>query len=124
VGRVESGGDLGAEAEDVVDRQRTPGEALRERLALDHLEHEVVDLVALHGLLPYVVERADVGMVEGGDALRLALEARAELGVAGELLREDLQRHVAVESGIAGFEDLAHSPRPQLARDLVGAEPG
>ena len=48
-----------------------------ERLAFEVLHHQVVDPV----LLADVVERADVGMVEGGDGARLALEPRAAVGV-------------------------------------------
>ena len=44
-----------------------------------------MQLLALDRRAADVVDRADVRVVEGGDALRLALEARAELRVGGEL---------------------------------------
>src|SRR5262249_7484523 len=59
---------------------------LVERLALQVLEHEVVD----PALVTDVVEHADVGVVEGRDRPRLALEALAQLGVPGEVLGQHL----------------------------------
>ena len=59
-------------------RQRPAREALRERLALDELEHEVRRARRL--LEP--VDRGDVRVVERRERLRLALEARQALGVA------------------------------------------
>ena len=74
-------GDLDSEAQDLVDGQRPLGEAIGQRLAFEVLQDEVVDAV----LLADVVERADVGMVEGGDGAGLALEARAQVRVRGQM---------------------------------------
>ena len=76
---VESGGDLLAVEEDFVEAQGRAREPGGERFALDHLEDEVVDGLALDRLLADVVQGADVRMVQRGDALRLAFEPRAEL---------------------------------------------
>ena len=54
------------------------------------------------------VDRRDVRMVERGEDLRLALEAREPLGIARERVGQNLQRDVAVELGVAGPIDLAH----------------
>ncbi len=111
-------------------RRRTSGSgsgplarALRERLALDELEHHVVQLGALDRRAADVVDRADVRVVEGRDALRLALEARAELRVGREQRRQQLERHVAIEPRVAGAVDLAHPARAERSHDLVGAQP-
>ena len=58
-------------------------------------------------------------MVERGQHLRLAREARQALGVAREELRQDLQRDVAIEFGVAGAIDLAHTAFAKLVEDLV-----
>ena len=121
---VEGGGDLGAQLEHVLQRQPTLLEPPGERLPFDQFEHEVVQLAAVHFRASHVVERADVGMVQGGDALRLALEPRPELGIRGQLRREQLQGHVALQAGVAGAIDLAHPAGAQRHRDLVGAQPG
>ncbi len=50
----------------------------------------------------------DVRMIERGERLRFALEARETLGVIGERRRQNLQGHVAAELRVAGAIDLAH----------------
>lgn len=49
-------------------------------------------------------------MVQGGQRLRLALEALQPLGVRGHLGRQDLQGHVAAELGVRRAINLAHAP--------------
>src|SRR6185369_6205639 len=61
-------------------------------------------------------------MVQGGEQLRLPLEAGAPLGILRESGGEHLDRHVPPQAGVAGAVHLAHAPRPELAGDLVGAE--
>src|SRR5690242_17597434 len=53
-------------------------------------------------------------MVDGGQELGLAAEAREAGGVAGDRIRENLDRHVPPELGVAGAVDNAHA---------AGAEP-
>jgi hypothetical protein len=65
--------------------------------ALDHFEHQVVKLVVPQRLVSDVVKRADVLVVERGHRLRFALEARAQLLVAREVRRQELDRHRPVE---------------------------
>ena len=67
----------------------------------------------------------DVRMVERGEQLRLALEARQALRVlrrtaAGSTLMRDL----AAEPRVARAVDLAHAARAERRHDLVGSEPG
>ncbi len=44
--------------------------------------------------------------------------------VCGDILGEDLDGDGAVQAGVAGFVDLAHPPRAEMAFDLVRAERG
>ena len=69
-----------------------------ERLALEMLHHQEVDAV----LAADVVERADVRVVQRGDRAGLALEAFADVGIAGERGREDLDGDRAIEARVAG----------------------
>jgi hypothetical protein len=117
---VERVGDLFPELEYLGGGQRALHEPLGERLAFDHLHHQVVGVA----LAPDVVERADVRVVERGDRLRLALEARAHLGIGGEVLGQHLDRDVAAEAGVRGTEHLAHAARAERGGDLVRAEAG
>ncbi len=64
----------------------------------------------------------DVGVVELGEQLRLALEARQPLRVLGEGSRQELEGHIAVEAGVAGPPDLAHASSAELLGDLVVAQ--
>jgi len=70
-----------------------------ERLAFEIFEHEEVRV----SLVPDVVERADVWMVQGCDRPRLALEALAQRGVTADMCREDLDGDRAIEPGVAGL---------------------
>ena len=93
-------------------------ETLAQRLALEQL-HGGVGCLAVAS---EVEDRQDVGMRERGDRLGLALEARERFGVCGKMLRQHLDRHLAVELGVAGAEDLAHAAFAELGGDLVGAQ--
>ena len=73
-------------------------------------------------VVPDVVERADVRMIERGDALRFALEARPELGIGREGGRQHLDGDGALEAGVAGLVDLAHAAGADGADDLVRSE--
>jgi hypothetical protein len=66
--------------------------------------------------------RRAVGMIERGEQLRLALEAREPLGVPREEIREDLEGDIALQLRVAGAIDLAHPARPDGASDLEGPE--
>jgi hypothetical protein len=56
-----------------------------------------------------VVDCADVGMVQRRRGLRLSLEPGERLWVSRHFLRQELQRHEAVQAGVLGF---VHHPMP------------
>jgi hypothetical protein len=115
---VERVGDLRAVAQGLLERQRTLGEALRERVAFEKLHDEVV-----HVSVPSdVVDRADVGMRELRDRLGLAVETLPHLGGGRHVRRQDLDRDDAQEAAVARPVDLSHPSRAQRREDLVGAE--
>ena len=108
-------GDLLRDLERLVDGDRAAREPLLEVFALDELESEERLPVGL--LEP--VDRGDVRVVEGGEKVRLALEAAQALGVLRHLRRQHLDRHVAVEVRVGGPVHLAHAPGPERRRDPV-----
>ena len=112
-------GDLRPELHDLVERQRALLQAIGEDLAFEQLHHQEVRVA----LVPDIEERADVGVVEGGDRLGLALEALAALLVLGEGGGEDLDGDAAVEAGVLPPPDLAHSAGADRRQELVGPEP-
>src|SRR5467141_4257320 len=120
VGGLDGRGYLSADLQRLASRERASGKALRERLPLDELVYEVVR--ALHVLEP--IDAGDVRMVEGGEQLRLALEAREALGVGGEHWRKGLDGDGAVEAGVAGAIHLSHAPGTLRRDNLVIADAG
>ncbi len=105
-------------AECEVERERALLEPLGERLAIEVLHDQICRAV----LFADVVQRADVRVVELGNRARFTIEALAETRVGGERVRQDLDRDGAVETGIAGLVDLAHTAGTDRALNLVGTE--
>src|SRR5262249_15075975 len=62
------------------------------------------------------------GMAEPRNRARLALEALLVLGVARRLRQHDLERDRALEDGVEGLVDGAHSAASQQLHDLVLAD--
>ncbi len=58
-------------------------------------------------------------MIEGGDRLRLALEATAPIGIGRHRGRQDLERYPTAQLGVLGDVDLAHAAPPDGAGDAV-----
>lgn len=115
---IERAGDLGTVAEDEIDRKRSLLQSVGQRLAFDQLHYQKVGAVVMAD----VEERADVRVVELGDRPGLALEPRLELGIRGEAGGEDLDRDVALQTGVPGAPDLSHTPRAEGRDDLVGTK--
>jgi hypothetical protein len=86
-------------------------QALRQCLAFHEFHYEKVRAV----LFSYIMERANVGMVQRGDRPRLLLER-----AVGALQR--LDGDDPVEAGIARLPDFAHASSAQGGEDLVGAD--
>jgi hypothetical protein len=89
-------------------RQRPGREPLRQVRAVDELHHQRDAVTTLDN----TVDLRDVGMVQRRERLRLALEAGQALRVEGEAIRQDLDRDITIEPGIAGAVDLAHATLP------------
>jgi len=93
------------------------------------LRQRAADVGALHefhddGVLFQSVNLRDVGMIERRQGLRLVLETRQVAGVGGERLGQNLERHFAVQLGVARAVHLSHSSRAERGDDLVGADSG
>ena len=68
------------------------------------------------GVVADVMQRADVGMRQARNRLRLAFEAFAQLGGCCHIQREDLDGNCSIESRVAGFVHLAHAPGANEAK--------
>ena len=61
-------------------------------------------------------------MVEAGEDLGLPREPGEPVRIAGEGVRQDLQRDLAVELRVGGLPDLAHAALAEQGDDVVVAE--
>ena len=72
--------------------------------------------------LANIVEAADVGMVQGRDGARLALEALPGIVSNGEQGPQNFDRYSAPEPRVGCLVDLSHPARAERVRDAVGSE--
>ena len=86
--------------------------------AFDELHGDVGDAV----VLAITVDGHDVGVVQLGDCLCLAAEALREGRVVGEKLRQDFDRHVAVERRLVCLVDRRHAALSQPLDQTISAE--
>src|SRR4030095_7555228 len=68
------------------------------------------------------VDRADVGVVERGQDLRLALEPRQSVRIENEISRKKFDRDVPIQLRIAGAINFAHSAFAHFREYLVWAD--
>src|SRR4029450_10173846 len=86
---VERVGDLDTSLQRLRQRQRTARQSVRKRLSFEVFHDQEVSPV----LVPDVVQRTDVGVVETRNRFRLPLEAGAKRGVASNMSREYFDRN-------------------------------
>ena len=112
-------GDLERKRQRFGDGQRASEQTVGERLALHQLQHQHARVLPrLHA-----VDGGDVGVVQRGENLRLALQPGQPLRVLGEIAGQCLDGDVAVERGIAGAPHFAHPAPAQQRHDLVVPDP-
>lgn len=117
---IEGVRDLDGVLQRLIERKRSAFQPLRQRLALEQFHHEVVGAFVAAD----VMQRRDVWMAETGDQLRFTLEPGAGVSVVGDVFLQDLDGHGAIEPWIAGFVDLAHSPRANRGDHFIRAQAG
>ena len=86
--------------------------------------HQLHDDEGAPLLFGQLVDRADVGVVQGRGRPRLAPEPRQRFGVFGHLIRQELERHMPTQGQILGPVDDAHAATPELLEDLVVGDGG
>ena len=86
--------------------------------ALDELHGVEADIP----VLAHLVDRHDVGVVHSGRGAGLAAEPLLDHPVAGDLPRQDLQRHPAAQRDLLGLVHHAHAAPADLAEDPVVAD--
>ncbi len=112
---VERVGHLRGEVHGLAHRQGAGREQRRQRLAGHQFHHEEDPPVHLAD----VVDRGDARGPQRRGRPRLAHEARALLGVGGQLLAQELQGHFPSEPHVLGTEHGAHAPGAEGTDDAV-----
>ncbi len=116
---VERVRDLDGDLERLIERERPLFQPLGQCLPVEVLHDQEVDPV----LAADVMEGANVGVVQAGDGLRLALEPLLQIRVRGDMLGEDLDGDGSIESRVSRFVHFPHAARADGVDDLVRAEP-
>jgi len=65
------------------------------------------------------VDRADIGVVQGGRSLGLPLKTAEGLWVVGKFVGKELQGDVAAELQVFGLVNHTHAAATDLAKDAV-----
>ena len=105
------------ELEDVLPRAWTRLDPVSERTAV----HELADKVLTPVLLAGVVDREDVGVIERGCELRLALEAPPSCRV-GQVGGDELDRDGAIQLRVGRAVDRAHPAFAKLMIEAICAD--
>ncbi len=95
--------------------QRTPGESLGQRLALDQL-HDDKEVIAILG---DVVRHRDGWRTQDRGGSGFLQQTSPPVGIPAVLRGDELQRHVPAEPGVTGAIDLAHAAGTKLVADFV-----
>jgi len=93
-------------------------DAISKRGSLYQLQHECLDAVGV--LKP--VDRRDVGMIQGGQDFRLALEAGEPLRISGHRGGQHLDGDRPFQVGVNGSVDLTHPAHADLGDDFISTE--
>ena len=90
-------------------------EAVGERGPLDQFQHERLDVAGVFE----AVNGSDVRMVQRGQDVRFALEARQTVGVEHEDVRQHLERDLAIERAVVRAIDVAHPAAAERVQNPV-----
>ena len=118
VRRFQAVGDLPRDGNRVVYWDRTAAETYCEVLAGHQFHHE------RDGRVGQPVDLRDIRMIERRERRGFALEPREPIGIAGEEVRQDLERDVALQPRIARAVDLAHAAGANRVQHFVGPDHG
>src|SRR5262245_16142343 len=104
----QSVGDLDGELERLVQSHPLAWDTLIQRLAGNVLHHDKVNAA----LVPDIVNRNDVGMVQRGCGFRFLNKASLAVRIAHLVSRQDLDRYGSVQPDIASFVNNTHPSCP------------
>ena len=118
MGGLECVRDLDPQPEHRIACERTGGESVLQRRALEVLHGDERSSV----LLADVVDGADMWMAERRSGSGFTLKAAQRFGIARQISGDELERHGTVKPRILGLVDHAHPAAAELADDAVVRE--
>jgi hypothetical protein len=115
VGRIQRVGDIDGDWKECLRFHGPSGyEVLQRHSVKEFHDHENIAFVVSN-----VVDRADVRMVKRRRGTSFAAKALHGLGIAGDVLRQKLQRDKTAQEGVFSLVHYAHAPTTELADDAV-----
>ena len=118
VRRLERLCDLLRDRQRVVERNRAARDPLRQIVTLDEFHDERTHPAGFFE----AVDVRDVRVVQGCEGLGFAREPSKPVRIVRKRVREDLERDIAIQPGIARAIDLSHAPFADRRGDFVDAE--
>jgi hypothetical protein len=112
---IERVGNFDSERENQFRFQRTPGDAVLQRHAVEILHGDEVLTLPLVNL----EDHADIGVVQRRSGLCFALEAGMSLRVLGDFIGQEFQGDEAMQLHVLGFIDDTHPPAAEFFDDPV-----
>lgn len=88
-----------------------------QRFALQQFRNQIGHAI----LCAHVINRQQVGVVQGAGGPRFLLEAPQAFAVGGKIRRQDFEGNFTFQAGIERAIDFAHASRPQEAENFIGA---
>jgi transcription elongation factor GreB len=127
--RVQRTRDVDADAERIGDRQGSPRQPVRERLALEVLHDEEIDFTlarrsSVGTKAADVVQGADVGVIECGNGLCFAIESLTEGTIGCQVRRQNLDGDGPRESRVLRPVHFTHPAGAKQGVHLVRAKTG
>ena len=111
-------GDLLGDVQQLLDRERAPGQQLGQRHAVHELHGDVRDRIGGTD----VINRQDVRVVERRGRTGFRFQSFQPLGIRGQGRRQDLDGDVPAEARVPRPVHLPHPARAERRQDLVGAK--
>ena len=111
-------GNLSADRQRVMKRERSFRDSVGKRRPLDELHHQRLRLVRFFE----AVDVSDVRVIQRGEHLRLAMESSQPLRVGDEGVWQYLQRIVTFKCCVVRTPDLAHATLADEGCYLVGTD--
>jgi hypothetical protein len=119
VGTADSVGERDSDLQQPTQREPALEHELRQGPSVDELHRDEVHRARRGVCFVYGMQRHDVGMVQGRDRPRFALEACPTLRIGRHRLGKNLQRDVAVELRVLGLPHDTHAALADLLDQAV-----